>query len=192
MLSYLTAFIFYTFAMVGIMLLAFVIYKKFNFPLKQENKGIIHIVDSCPIGAKKNLLVVKIANEKFLIASGLEHTTFLAKLDNSINQTAPEVVQTKNTEEKFKNITYKKPQEEKDIYDFLYTQSKKLENQNTNMQNQNYSYNKPEETENDKLKVLFNDENKSQLNSAIDSRRKLMQELLDEIHQKKNKTGSRF
>lgn len=190
MLSYLTSFIFYTLAMVGIMLLAFVIYKKFNFPLKQDNKGMINIIDSCPIGAKKNLLIVKIANEKFLIASGLEHTTFLAKLDNTINQTAQEpVIETKDVEE-FKNVTYKKPQEEKDIYDFLYRQSKKLENQNFDSQNKNYSYNSPEQPEQDRLKDLFTDDNRT--NSTIDSRRKLMQELLDEIHQNKNKVGSKY
>ena len=85
MMTYITAFIFYTMAMIGVMLLGFVVYKKTMMPQKNETKGMIKILDSLPIGNKKSLLVVRIKNEKFLIASGLEHTTFLSKLeeDNS-------------------------------------------------------------------------------------------------------------
>lgn len=85
MMTYITAFIFYTLAMVGILLVGFIIYKKTFIMNKSENKGMIKILDSYPIGPKKTLLVVKIRNEKFLIASGAEHTTFLSKLadDNS-------------------------------------------------------------------------------------------------------------
>ncbi len=85
MMTYITAFIFYTLAMVGILLVGFIIYKKTFIMNKSENKGMIKILDSYPIGPKKTLLVIKIRNEKFLIASGAEHTTFLAKLadDNS-------------------------------------------------------------------------------------------------------------
>lgn len=84
MMTYVTAFIFYTLAMIGIMLIAFVVYKKTFMPVnKGESKGVIKIIDSLPIGNKKMLHIVKIKNEKFLIASGLEHTTFLAKLENN-------------------------------------------------------------------------------------------------------------
>lgn len=82
MITYLSAFIFYTLAMIGILLIGFVIYKKVIPNAKGENKGMIKILDSLPIGNKKVLLVVKIKNEKFLIASGLEHTTFLSKLND--------------------------------------------------------------------------------------------------------------
>ncbi len=87
MLTYITAFIFYTLAMIGVMLLGFVIYKKTITPSKGENKGAIKIIDSVSIAPKKMLLVVKVKNEKFLIASGAEHTTFLAKLDSSNQET---------------------------------------------------------------------------------------------------------
>ncbi len=81
MITYISAFIFYTFAMVGIILVGFIIYKKVMSTTKSENKGLIKIIDCTTIGPKKNLLVVKIKNEKFLIASGAEHTTFLSKLN---------------------------------------------------------------------------------------------------------------
>lgn len=83
MMTYVTAFIFYTLAMIGILLIAFVVYKKSFMVNKGENRGTIKILDSLPIGNKKMLLVVQIKDERFLIASGLEHTTFLSKLENS-------------------------------------------------------------------------------------------------------------
>ena len=192
MLSYLTAFIFYTLAMVGILLIAFVVYKKFNLPLKQDNKGLITIVDSCPIGAKKTLLVVKIGNEKFLIASGLEHTTFLAKLDTNINQFDNEISY-QAQEEIPKNIQKQvKKDEENDIYDFLYNQSKKLENQKLDLNTEKFEAQKTFENNQNQIKNIYSSDIDSKINATIDSRRKLMQELLDEIHQRKNKSGSKF
>lgn len=86
MMTYVTAFIFYTFAMIGILLIAFVIYKKTFMNIKSDAKGIIKIIDSQPIGNKKMLMVVKVKDEKFLIATGPESTTFLSKLNFENNQ----------------------------------------------------------------------------------------------------------
>ena len=82
MMTYVTAFIFYTLAMIGIMLIGFVVYKKVFENSKGVNGGLIKILDSTPIGHKKMLLVVQVRNERFLVASGAEHTTFLSKLSN--------------------------------------------------------------------------------------------------------------
>ena len=80
MLTYITAFIFYTLAMIGIMLLGFVIYKKTILSSKSDNRGMIKVLDRTNISPKKSLLVVKVKNEKFLIAIDAERTTFLSKL----------------------------------------------------------------------------------------------------------------
>lgn len=82
MMTYVSAFIFYTLAMIGVMLVGFIIYKKTFNQNPSLSKGMIKIIDSAPIGNKKMLHIIKIKNENFLIASGLEHTTFLAKLEN--------------------------------------------------------------------------------------------------------------
>lgn len=92
MITYIMAFIFYTLAMVGILLIGFIVYKKTIINTKSDKKSSMAILDSLQIAPKKQLLIVKIKNEKFLIASGLEHTTFLAKLEDnqksySINET---------------------------------------------------------------------------------------------------------
>lgn len=101
MLNYVSSFIFYTLAMIGIMLIAFVVYKKTFQPNGVEHKGIIKVIDSLAIGNKKHLLIVKIKNENFLIASGLEHTTFLAKLDSNLQPktTQNEIIEAKEIEE---------------------------------------------------------------------------------------------
>ena len=80
MITYILAFIFYTLAMIGILLVGFVVYKKFMSGNKNEKKGMIKILDSISIAPKKNLLVVRVRNEKFLIAIDSERTTFLSKL----------------------------------------------------------------------------------------------------------------
>ena len=82
MLTYITAFIFYTLAMIGILLVGFIVYKKMMINPNIAHKGMIKILDNYPIAPKKTLMVVKIMDEKFLIASGAEHTTFLAKLED--------------------------------------------------------------------------------------------------------------
>lgn len=121
MATYITAFIFYTLAMVGILLVGFVVYKKVIVATKSENKGMIQILDSMAIAPKKMLLVVQIKDEKFLIASGAEHTTFLSKLENSeisndskVPSKAIEDIQRKvlNVEEAY----YQQPQEIEKIY----------------------------------------------------------------------------
>ena len=74
-----------------------VVYKKTFQPNGVEHKGIIKVIDSLAIGNKKHLLIVKIKNENFLIASGMEHTTFLAKLDSNLQPktTQNEIIETK-------------------------------------------------------------------------------------------------
>lgn len=87
MLTYIAAFIFYTFAMIGVMLLGFIIYKKTIMPSKAENKGMIKILDKVNVSAKKSLLVVRVKNERFLIAADAERTTFLSKLSDEKQNT---------------------------------------------------------------------------------------------------------
>ena len=86
MITYLTAFIFYTLAMVGILIGGFVIYKKTFAPFKNEHKGMISVLDTYSVAPKKSLLVVKVKNENFLIALDAERTTFLAKLEGEVKK----------------------------------------------------------------------------------------------------------
>ena len=185
MLSHLALFIFYTLAMAGILLIAFVVYKKFNFNTQKTAKGIINILDSYPIGAKKNLLVVKVMDEKFLIASDMERTAFLAKLDTEKQQQTqnPPPKNSKTLSPYIKRIMQnyneqeqkKERQEERDVYDFLYSQSKKIE------KNDNKSL----------ADLYMTKRTNMQAQEKFQSKKELMNKLLKEIHQAK-RTGAKF
>lgn len=82
MTGYLSGFVFYTLAVIGVLLLAMIILKKamaFN-NFKSNEKSILKIEESLSIGFKKDLHVVRAGEEMFLIASDAERTTFLTKL----------------------------------------------------------------------------------------------------------------
>lgn len=139
MITYITAFIFYTLAMIGIMLIGFVIYKKTFMMNKSESKGTMKILDCIQIAPKKNLLIVKVKNEKFLIASGAEHTTFLAKLEdeasvlkNIMNTTKEQNFKSaQKTETSFENTNAALNQQEnfeKQAFVSKYTESEKPSN----------------------------------------------------------------
>ena len=170
MINYIAAFIFYTLAMIGIMLVGLIIYKKTFVINKSENKGMIKILDSYPIGPKKTLLVVKIRNEKFLIASGAEHTTFLSKLENDNVQ--------KNTSEKkqqiqnFTSELKKEVQEAPRFDDDKKTHLEKLQKQFMEL------YEKEDEQPN--------------LISKAANKHQIMRQLLDELNESKNIKTGRF
>ena len=124
MITYIAAFIFYTMAMIGILIVGYIVYKKTILTSKKDTKGMIKVIDSLPIGPKKTLLVVKIKNEKFLIASGAEHTTFLSKLDEDDSKTNLKMPkQTMQNVNKNSDFTSKK----QDYEAFLNSQQKEIQ-----------------------------------------------------------------
>jgi len=83
MTSYLIAFVVYTTAMVGAIFLALFVYKKFALNKNFTSQSKFLAVEDCiNIGMRKQLYVVRAGNEKFLIASDTERTTFLSKLNS--------------------------------------------------------------------------------------------------------------
>ena len=85
MFGYLTGFCVYTFAMIGIILVGFVVAKRCmygNTSAKNKDK-FLEVENSLVIEPKKTIYVLKAGNEKFLIASDMERTSFLTKLDSS-------------------------------------------------------------------------------------------------------------
>lgn len=82
MLQYIIAFSLYTLAMIGIFFIAFVVYKK-TMDLNNSKLGEgIKIENMLRLSQRKNLYIVNVQGERFLIASDPENTTFLAKLAN--------------------------------------------------------------------------------------------------------------
>jgi len=181
MMTYVTAFIFYTLAMIGILLIGFVVYKKsFLNNAKGENRGVIKIIDSLPIGNKKMLLVVKIKNEKFLIASGLEHTTFLSKLDSdsAVEQIKEKLITPEVVEESIIDEIYGEPiVQEAPRQRFDDTKiSREME-----LQRQFRELYEKDETP------------KPQINSIATSRKEMVKQLLRDLNATSNaKNGSKF
>ncbi len=81
-MTYLSNFIVYFLAMIGIIILALYVYKQFNissFSTKRSN--FLSIEDSLNINPRKTLYVVREGNERFLIAADLDRTTLISKLE---------------------------------------------------------------------------------------------------------------
>ncbi len=84
MTGYLVSFTVYTLAMIGIIFIAFVVAKKCMLTGNFNNKNdqFLSIESSLSMGPRKMLYVIKAGNEKFLISSDVEKSTFLTKLES--------------------------------------------------------------------------------------------------------------
>ena len=86
-MGYLSNFIVYFFAMIGIIILALYVYKKFNvsgFCGKRTN--LLHVEDTLSLTPRKVLYVVSTGRERFLIAGDTENTTLISKLENNVEE----------------------------------------------------------------------------------------------------------
>ena len=79
-LKYMTAFIFYSFAMIGVIVIAFIVWKNSVIMSSNKKKGSMRIEESLNLAPRKTLYIIRIADERFLIASDADKTVFLAKL----------------------------------------------------------------------------------------------------------------
>lgn len=84
MSGYLVNFMIYTLAMVGLIFLALFIYKKTAvMPGGKSRSKFLGVEDVMSLTPRKNLYVVRAGNERFLIASDMERTTLISKLENN-------------------------------------------------------------------------------------------------------------
>ena len=83
--TYLINFIVYTMAMVGLLFLGVMVYKKtmVGNNSAQNTKG-LKIDNALRLSPRKTLYVVNAGDERFLIAADLDRTTFLAKLNGNV------------------------------------------------------------------------------------------------------------
>ncbi|MDD3236574.1 MAG: flagellar biosynthetic protein FliO [Candidatus Gastranaerophilales bacterium] len=81
--QYLIQFAAYTCAMVGIITLCLIVYKKTFIDVNINNKAeYLKVENSVNLSGRKTIYVIKAGDEKFLVASDIDKTTFLAKLDD--------------------------------------------------------------------------------------------------------------
>ncbi|MCD8024374.1 MAG: flagellar biosynthetic protein FliO [Candidatus Gastranaerophilales bacterium] len=82
MLHYLASFIVYTLAMVGILILGFVVYKKTVVSTPARKNSFLKIVDVLHLPDRKSIYLINCKNEQFLIASSNENICLLSKIDS--------------------------------------------------------------------------------------------------------------
>ena len=88
---YLINFLVYSMAMVGLLFVCLMVYKKTmanNF--SKKNSEDLTVENAMNLSARKTLYIVKAGNEKFLIAGDSDKTTLISKLgiENGIYQTS--------------------------------------------------------------------------------------------------------
>lgn len=82
--GYIANFTVYTMAMLGLIFFALFVYKKFmNGGLGAGSSKFLCVEETMNINPRKSLMVVRAGNEKFLIASDVDRTTLLSKLNDS-------------------------------------------------------------------------------------------------------------
>lgn len=100
MSGYLVNFMIYTLAMVGIIFLALFIYKKTAvMPGGKSRSKFLGVEDVMSLTPRKSLYVVRAGNERFLIASDMERTTLISKLENNTQEENIPVVNTPSVDD---------------------------------------------------------------------------------------------
>lgn len=86
-MGYITNFIVYTLAMVGVIVVALLVFKNATSIGGTKASKYLKIIDSISLGQRKNLYIVSTGIEQFLIAGDVNNTCLISKLEgiNDIN-----------------------------------------------------------------------------------------------------------
>lgn len=87
-MGYLSNFIVYTLAMVGVMMIALFVFKKSMNCSPKGGTKFLKVLDTMSLGPRKTLYIVSAGEEKFLIAGDAERTSLISKLQGT--QKTPE------------------------------------------------------------------------------------------------------
>ena len=81
-MGYITNFIVYTLAMVGVIVVALLVFKNSTCVGGGKSSKYLKIIDSISLGQRKNLYIVSTGNEQFLIAGDVNNTSLISKLNS--------------------------------------------------------------------------------------------------------------
>ena len=84
-MGYLTNFIVYTLAMVGVIVVALLVFKSTTITGSKNASKYLKVHDTLSLGARKTLYIVSAGEEKFLIAGDVDRTTLISKLGETKN-----------------------------------------------------------------------------------------------------------
>ncbi len=85
-MGYLTNFIVYTLAMVGVVMLALFVFKASTTSGVKSGSKFLKVHDTLSLGPRKTLYIVSAGEEKFLIAGDVDKTSLISKLESTCNQ----------------------------------------------------------------------------------------------------------
>lgn len=104
-MGYLSNFIVYTLAMVGLMMIAVFVFKhSTGYKTHNGNGKCLKVLDTLSLGARKTLYIVAAGNEKFLIAGDVDRTSLISKLNP---QGSTEVASANSAEQETDNTVIK-------------------------------------------------------------------------------------
>lgn len=88
---YMIGFSIYTLAMVGVIFGALFVFKAFSNKCFNKKSSMLKIEDSMSLSPRKTLYVINAKNQSFLIASDIDRTSLIAKLDidSEVQTTSP-------------------------------------------------------------------------------------------------------
>ena len=102
--GYIANFTVYTMAMIGLICFAVFVYKKFtDGTMRKGETNFLSVEESMSLNPRKTLHVVRAGNEKFLIASDVDRTTLISRLDSNTGRISTENI------ERFRNIELEQP-----------------------------------------------------------------------------------
>lgn len=84
-MGYLTNFIVYTLAMVGVIMLAVIVFKLSTTTGTKSSAKNLKVLDTLALAPRKTLYIVSAGEEKFLIAGDADRTTLISKLEAKDN-----------------------------------------------------------------------------------------------------------
>lgn len=104
MSGYILNFMVYTMAMGGLIFFALFIYKKvMNGGFCQQGSKMLSVEETMNINPRKSLMIVRAGNERFLIASDIDKTTLISKLEGNNSPNLEDIINTALPEELSQN-----------------------------------------------------------------------------------------
>ena len=89
-MGYLANFMVYTFAMVGVIVIALLVFKNATSQGAGAKSKYLKVIDSMSLAPRKTLYIVSTGLEKFLIAGDVDKTTLISKLETSVSNDVEE------------------------------------------------------------------------------------------------------
>ncbi len=138
---YIISFTVYTLSMSGLIALALFVYKKVtNISTANKKTKSLTIEETMSVGPRKTLMIVKAGSERFLIASDVDKTTLISKLnatENIIQTVTKQEIKTEQmTENPVVDLEKVKNSIEKENMDVLFPKKLKKEEKKSSKQKQ--------------------------------------------------------